>query len=501
MNQSDKSRGVFEFLSFMIAGKKTKNISYGDLEDKFNMATYRERGNRAKKIWKRFLASNLSLEEYMYKLGISKVPSSHLSGAVRDDENMEVEHIHKVEVTTNEDNTGRASLETTRERVETIEDAIRLLQLDPEEFIVKDVTKSSWDVHLKVKVPIRDSKTGKLLHYVQEVERRTNHSYKFNFVRRDKRREQYYANLFDEINEYVEKIEPIKFERKGKIGVVTLADFHVGISVAESMNEHGAKMLAYNMKILVDKLNRAASIINSHNFKEVHINLLGDYFESITGLNHDDVWRDMDVSQVGSTVMHSTYRILREFFSSVTNLVCINMISGNHDRITPNKSTDTRGEGAGMLYNYLKLGLEGTGIKINYHPHLLSFVVDDIGYILTHGHNRVAKKHIASVVHENGTDADFHVWLEGHLHTRMSKTQIKKGNFKYEDVEFTVFDCMKYRKINVSSVFTGNDYSLRNGYSGISGMTITMNDGTGKCIHQMDYSLHETKERRLELSA
>jgi len=158
--------------------------------------------------------------------------------------------------------------------------------------------------------------------------------------------------------------------------------------------------------------------------------------------------------------------------SNITNLAEINIVSGNHDRMSASNRTDTRGEGAKLLA-YM-LGKDFPKTAINFNSIVLVREIDGIMYIMTHGHNLISRKDPAKVVFDYGDSSKFNLWTEGHRHTRLT-TKV----YKYEKVEAVTLDEQKYRKIVIPPLFTGDYYSESIGAGATAGLVVTENNGSG----------------------
>jgi predicted phosphodiesterase len=249
---------------------------------------------------------------------------------------------------------------------------------------------------------------------------------------------------------------PVNKSGKSKNIVVTLADLHLGARV-----EHIQNTPDFNPVILEKYLNTMAIQINQRESKEVTLAFMGDLIESFTGLNHKNSWKGIEYGYFGSTVVIKTVELITRFISKVNNVKLILGVSGNHDRSTSDKSEDTKGEIATIVFYMLGL-IYKNKIEIDYHHDVVSREIDGIQYILTHGHLGEAKKSGEKIVNEYGNNKKFNLVLTGHLHSRIIKT-----------------DSRMLRHIWCPSLFTGNDYSKQLGFSSTAGYLLIENNGKG----------------------
>lgn len=207
--------------------------------------------------------------------------------------------------------------------------------------------------------------------------------------------------------------------------------------------------------------------------------MLGDFYESLSGLNHENTFKSLAKNGWGADVIIMANEILTDhFLSKINNLVEINMVSGNHDRMTISKKVDNTGEGAKILWYMLKK--DYPDLQINYSDSVLVREIDGINYILTHGDKGLNKKEMSKVVFDYGNNKLYNILMEGHWHTRRVVKGMTAKPVYYEEAEVVSLDEANYRRISVSALFTGNYYSESLGFAGTAGMTLTYNNGKGR---------------------
>lgn len=292
------------------------------------------------------------------------------------------------------------------------------------------------------------------------------------------------ASVFDRTTENVERsyqsMEVVPYKR-GKVGVLNVTDFHLGADVRALV-----QVPEFNTDILVDKLNTVVSAINSFGYSEVHVNMLGDYFESVSGVNHPTTFKSLYRDGYGWPVIRLARMIVGKFLRQINNLVAVNMISGNHDRGTPTKDIDTERIGAEGLCDLLSDDISYA--RFTYSPHLIVTDIDGICYILTHGDLQFNKRNQTHIVHNYGIPGLYSLWLSGHIHCRKTAKLMEKRHIELEEYDAVSIDEANHRKIVLPSLFTGNFYSETLGYTTCGGFVITENNGNDK-PNVFDYSL------------
>lgn len=262
--------------------------------------------------------------------------------------------------------------------------------------------------------------------------------------------------------------DPIESQWSPQHVMIVLADLHIG---AEATN-----LLAtpeFNHNILRNQLDKIANEINAINAAEVSIMFLGDFVESVTGLNHLSSWQSIESGAWGATLFEMAVESIIEFINKVDNVREIFGIGGNHDRTDHDKKIDPYGSLAGMIFYALKK-IYGDTLPVNYHYLLQSITRAGINYIITHGDRNIFQKKTngAEGVLQYGVPGMFNFVLQGHLHSR--------------DV---IADHNKYRWLQCPSVFSGNTYSEMNGFHALPGfLAIYMNPRTNQPV-VMDYSI------------
>jgi predicted phosphodiesterase len=260
---------------------------------------------------------------------------------------------------------------------------------------------------------------------------------------------------------------PIVKSNKNKIGVVKIADLHLGSYV-----DNLIKTKNFSIDILASKLLDAAECINERNYSLVYVHILGDLIESFTGLSHKNTWKGLDKAMVGAEAIKLVVKILHDnFLSKINNLRDIKVVAGNHDRVTSDNKEDVQGGAASLVC----WGLELLGYNVEFNPLVITHTINKITHILTHGHHLLSKKSTKQLCWDYGIQGNYNLICEGHLHSI-----IQKLNINQRDTFQTIKDdAVDHRRMNCPSFFTGNFFSESLGYTSESGFVITEDNGRG----------------------
>jgi predicted phosphodiesterase len=231
----------------------------------------------------------------------------------------------------------------------------------------------------------------------------------------------------------------------GSLTVVT-ADWHLGAGVSEQYNTP-----EYNREIIGCIIDQLAEEVNAREAESVTLELLGDYFETISGLNHINSWQGIESGMYGAKVVIETIeRLFENLISKIANVTKVVAVAGNHDRSTSSNKEDVMGEIATLAFYFLNR-LYGGKIEFIYDPFCVVHMQDGIRHILQHGGTNSAKKS-ESLINDYGDTGVFNLILTGHQHSRG-----------------IIMDAWNRRHVQTPSIFTGNYYSTQLGFSSVSG--------------------------------
>lgn len=263
------------------------------------------------------------------------------------------------------------------------------------------------------------------------------------------------------------KYTPIIKDTKNKIGIVKIADLHLGAYVDNLIRTKN-----FSIDILANKLLDAVEDINERGYSTVHVHVLGDLIESFTGLSHKNTWKGLDKAMVGAEAVKLVVKILHDnFLSKIVNLGEVKVVAGNHDRVTSDNKEDVQGGAASLIC----WGLELLGYSVEFNPLVITHTVGNICHILTHGHHSLSKKSTKQICWDYGIQNMYNLICEGHLHSIIQKLNINQRD-TYQTIKD---DAVDHRRMNCPSFFTGNFFSESLGYTSESGFVITEDNGKG----------------------
>ena len=270
------------------------------------------------------------------------------------------------------------------------------------------------------------------------------------------RRRDFETEILDYITKATSKTVVKKIKTKSKRhGVHTVQDLHIGADIEAEFN-----LPAYNTDVVVDRLNQVAESINAENNAKNTICLNGDIIESFTGLNHINSWKGIDKKYgygVKATIL--ACELLKDFLSKVENVHEVLIVAGNHDRTTSNSQEDVDGEVIQWVHYVLKSKF-GDVFKIDHSSDVIVRAIDNVCYIWTHGHLSISKRTPAEIINLYGIQGMFCIVIQGHFHTRK-----------------VTFDSAMSRVLYASSLFTGNNYSKKLGFSTLAGFLTCYSNG------------------------
>ena len=334
--------------------------------------------------------------------------------------------------------------------ITSLKEAIDFFDINTKKYNVKKYTVNSWDVagrngkrtNYQVKVYLEPKEVGVNLKRIKGL-------------------------LSKEINNF----KPKKV-KGSNIGVLAITDLHVGAKTS------GLKRTPdFSYKILIERLAEISAQINEQKYKEVHLVMLGDFIESFTGMNHPNSWKGLEQEAYGAEVIIMAYKIINRFIKSINNIKSVNMVAGNHDRVTSSSKEDSKGDAAKLLHFMLN---SNNNLEVNFDSFLLTKKIDNINYIMTHNHYGISRNDVGKICFEYGDQSCYNVLLGGHWHTRKTK--------KFYSVDTVVADQANYRAIVVQPIFSGNFYSESNGWASTTGYNVIQNNGKDK-INVFDYTI------------
>lgn len=352
--------------------------------------------------------------------------------------------------------------------ITSLEEAIKFFEVDLTIWEVESYKCKSWDTSMKLETIGSDGKKA------SEPIKKTNYSVNINLKK--KLHEIDYKTIEKNIDMLFDVFPKIQKIKGTNIGVLTIADIHIGLKVSKQGGVINTP--DFNVDTVIRYLSQVAEKANALGYKELHLVILGDLVESVSGYNHIETLKEMESSVTGGNIIILAHKILSEFILKLKNLKKVYMISGNHDRLTPDKAMDKDG-GACQLIAYMLQNI----VNVQWHPLLISVVIDNINYILTHGHLKITNQDLGKIFFEYGSQDLYNVMLSGHWHVR-KQTKV------YQEKNLIMGDTSKYRAIVVPPIVSGSRFTEENGWSCAPGFIITQANGSKRNIHFLDYSLN-----------
>lgn len=316
----------------------------------------------------------------------------------------------------------------------TVEDVMKYHKIDPEKYIGKPVESTYWEVTMKtdeghVTVP--------------------NHRLKVKIVPKPLE-----VIQFKEFAEGLPKYE--KKESTGDTLNVFIGDIHAG-----------AVSRGYNLKKIVELLSETSAEINKTGSGCVNINLVGDIFESISGMSHPDTWKNIEMH--GAELIKETSKIVSSFLKSISNLSKVRIVGGNHDRFNKDRKDGNDGDAA----NIIAYILEVMGFDVEFNSNQITYNCGGIRYIIEHGDKALSKRDPYEKIFKDGQQGMFNILLKAHDHTR------KIGRS---------YDGSSYRQITIPSFIPNSAFGDSLGLEGTSGF-VTIKDNGFKKPLVIDYTL------------
>ncbi len=370
--------------------------------------------------------------------------------------------------TVEESQDGKTIEQKTDKQITSLEEAIEFFKVDIKVWEVVTWKCKSWGTSMKLeKINESGKKTTTPI-------TKTNYLVSVNLKKRKSPVD--YKKIFEQVDNW--KTKPVKlYKGEGNgTGVLVIADLHTGLKTSTANGTVNTP--DYNIEILVEYLKRISEKVNQIGYKKLHVVILGDLVESVTGYNHLETLKEMEYGVTGGNIIIITYEIIKKFIASLQNVEELYFISGNHDRLTPDSRMDQEG-GAAQIIAYMMKNI----IPTKWHSLIMNEVIDNISYILTHGHLKLAKQDLGKVVLQYGKQELYNVVLEAHFHHRKVRRAIA-----HEQMMIPV-DTNKYRMITVPSLTTGNRWSESMGFGSTGGFTILEANLSKKNINHFDFSL------------
>lgn len=253
---------------------------------------------------------------------------------------------------------------------------------------------------------------------------------------------------FDRLIENKECVRPFP----GHIHLI-IPDMHIGINQGN-----------YNYSIIQEQLNHILSFLVLPSL--IHVHFLGDIIHSVSGLNHQDTWKNMDPNATGAEAIIQPYKLLSEFLGSIKGLYSVDIVGGNHGRIQSSKDQENTAEGEKLISFMLSQTL--SGIPVNFDSNM---IIDDsdpkLTFVSIHGDKPIDKGSGQSFALNYGDSSKFTYIAMGHNHTR----ELKKSD-----------DGLKFRKEGFPAFCPADNYSKTFAHGSLPGFKMVHVDDLGMPI-------------------
>src|SRR5690625_333132 len=284
-------------------------------------------------------------------------------------------------------------IESQSERILTLEDLLEAANVDSEAYDVERKVINKWDQHSVAKgiVELFQVKAWLRPKYLKKADN------------------EWLDKWLDGVHKRLPKIEPTEPTSvdSEKPVVVAIADLHCGAFTKD------LKLVPdYNVHELKNRLERVSDVINSTS-RPTHLKILGDLIESFTGKNHKDTWKGIHMH--GMEVALTIYDVLLEFLQKTPYINTVDIISGNHDRITEANNDDSQGQVAYMVAGLLQRHYPA--VKTNYDPLILVNEYDGVCYIDMHGDKPISRRKGSQLAFDYGRQGMYNVIFVAHKHT------------------------------------------------------------------------------------
>ncbi len=254
-----------------------------------------------------------------------------------------------------------------------------------------------------------------------------------------------------------------------KEGVLKWADLHFGAHIRNLVLSPD-----YDKDILLKGLLKSVEDANRLGFSKTHVHINGDLIESFSGLNHINSWQSMDKELIGANAVMLCTDLLEKALREVKNLGAIKIVAGNHDRLSKNNDEDVKGGAAELI----AWGLRLKGFDVEFHPYIITHLVDGINHINLHGHCGISKRSTSDIIWKYGEKGYFNFVFEAHLHSLIEKLSATAKD-KFQLIKD---DSIDHRRMTLQSFFTGNYYSETLGFLSNSGYMLVWDNGNKKPV-------------------
>lgn len=285
-----------------------------------------------------------------------------------------------------------------------------------------------------------------------------------------KLKEEIYGHITDKLPSLkVSQYHPNKFNSSHSgILYVVIGDMHIGLET-KNFNYDRAKEALESMAFVIN------SEVENKGFREVNLLFLGDIPHTISGVNHANMWKDIEQGLWGAEAIIKPYELLSEFVSNVHNITKIYGVGGNHGRMAQHKDLEPSDEGEKLIFYMIQHSFKD--VEVIWDPDKVAFTKDNLSFVLLHGDQGQDKRPGQEIAWQLGRSDTYNLILVGHTHSR----QIAKGD-----------DGDNFRKMVCPAFCPTDSYAERLGFRALPGFLLVRENMYGLPVVS-DYPLHYPK--------
>ncbi len=283
-------------------------------------------------------------------------------------------------------------------------------------------------------------------------------------------------DLFHSLIEHLPKVSVEKYEydiigyqsSSNRPLYVVIGDMHIGLET-DNFNAEAARVALATMS---DNINNQMA---STAYNRIILIFLGDVMHTVSGVNHANMWKDIEPGLWGASAIIKPFELITEFVHNLKNVTEIYGVGGNHDRLADRKDLEPSDEGGKLVF--FMLDNTFPNIKVVWDPDRVQFTKETITFIVLHGDLGQDKKSGQEIAWNLGNSTKYNLILVGHTHSR----QINKND-----------DGIGFRKMVCPAFCPTDGYAERLGYNSLPGYTLVTPDKNGYPIVS-DHPLHYPK--------
>lgn len=280
-----------------------------------------------------------------------------------------------------------------------------------------------------------------------------------------------YEHLLDKLPQLDIQIYDYKpSQLQGGILFVVIGDMHIGLE-ASGFNLSAARLALATMS------NNINAVVKRDGHSEVRLLFLGDIPHTVSGVNHANMWKDIEPGLWGAESMIKPYELLSQFIASTYNITKIYAVGGNHGRLADRKDLEPTDEGEKLIFYMIQNSFKD--IEVFWDPDKVIFSEGSLTFILLHGDQRQDTRPGQEIAWNLGKGNSYNLVLVGHTHSR----QINKND-----------DGQNFRRMVCPAFCPTDSYAERLGYNSLPGYLLIREDMNGYPIIT-DLPIHYPKSK------